>query len=67
MGKNHKVNINRNGITLKIEIKDATYRAVHRGSYRLNNKRDLFNLLSVLEKYSTYTISQVINWKNDWI
>jgi len=69
MSKNHKrtVNFNQDGDTLKLEIRDNTYRIMYRGTYKLNSKKDLYNLLTVLEKFTPYTINQIINWKNDWI
>ena len=63
----HFSNFNRSGETLKVEIRDTTYRVVHRGTYKLNSKKDLYALLSMLEKYMPFTINQIINWKNDWI
>jgi len=68
MGKNQKyVSFNKDGETIKIEIRDNTYKIMHRGTYKTSSMQDLYNMLSLLEKYTPYTINQIINAKNDWI
>lgn len=60
-----KLNFHRKGTLGKLEIKDETYRLLHRSKYNLTNKKDLKKLLMVLEKYSGFTIMQII--KSEWI
>jgi hypothetical protein len=66
MGKKH-ICIQRGEETIKVEIRDGTHRVLHRATYRLYNKGDIYNMLSMLEKFTPYTITQIINWKNDWM
>ena len=65
--KKQFISINRNGVILKLEVRDITYKVLHRGSYRVNNKKDLYYMLSIIEKFSPYTINQIINSKDSWI
>ena len=68
MGKKTSyVNFNSGGETIKIEIRDNTYKVMYRGTYKTNNKKDVYNMLTMLEKFTPFTINQIINWKNDWL
>jgi len=64
--KGPRLSFNKNGETIKLEIRDNTYRIMHRGTYKLNSIKDLYNLFSMLEKFTPYTIHQIINHKNDF-
>ena len=66
MGK-YQVRINRGGETLKIEIRDGTYKIIHRGTYRMNNKKDLYYMLSTIEKFIPFTINQILNMGSEWL
>jgi len=66
VGKKRVISIRRGDDTIKVEIRDATHRVLHRGTYRLNSKKDIYFMLSALEKFSGYTIRQIIS-DNDWI
>lgn len=57
---------NRNGETIKIEVRDSTYKVMFRGTYKLNSVKDMYNMFSMLEKFTPYTIHQIINHKNDF-
>ena len=65
--KNSFISFNQKGETVKLEIRDNTYKIMHRRSYKTNDIKDLYELLTSLEKFTPYTINQIINWKNDWI
>lgn len=52
--------------SMKVEVRDVTYRITHRGTYNLNDIKALYDLLKLIEKFSSYTITQIVN-KNKWI
>ena len=64
--KGGNCSFNRQGETIKLEIRDNTYKVIHRGTYKLNSMKDLYYMLSMLEKFTPYTIHQIINHKNDF-
>lgn len=64
--KSGHINFNRNGETIKLEIRDNGYKVMFRGTYKMASLKDLYNMFSMLEKFTPYTIHQIINHKNDF-
>ena len=64
--KQPRISFNQNGETIKLEIRDSTYKVMYRGTYKMNSIKDLYNMFSMLEKFTPYTIHQIINHKNDF-
>jgi len=50
----------RSGDIIKIEIRDMTYRVVYRKKFNINDKNAILNLLVTLEKYSGFSILELI-------
>jgi len=59
----------RQGDTVKVEIKDFTRRLIYRNKFNIRDKNALINLLQVLETYSNFTIIELIKMKmkSNWV
>jgi len=59
----------RQGDTVKVEIKDYTRRLIYRNKFNIRDKNALINLLQMLETYSGFTIIELIKMKikSNWI
>jgi len=59
----------RQGDTVKVEIKDFTRRLIYRNKFNIRDKNALINLLQVLETYSDFTIIELIKMKmkSNWV
>jgi len=69
MAKKNKISINRRGDILSMKITDPTYRCLYKGKFKLNSIKDMYYLFSTIEKFSSYSIMEVVNYarSQSWI
>ena len=67
MRKGNQISFNRFGEVVEVIVRDNTYKVMHRATYKLSKKEDLYNLLVVLEKFSNYTINQILEEGRKWL
>jgi len=51
------------GELIKVEIKDSTYKLVYRNTFNCKDKNSIFNLLKTLEKFTGFSIYNLIQEK----
>jgi hypothetical protein len=69
MGYKPSYNPQRKGDTVKIEIRDGSERILYKNKFSVNNEKEIYNFLKVIEKFSNLSISSIINNKLglDWV
>jgi len=63
--------VRRSGEFVKVEIRDETYRIVHKTKFSCGDKEAILNLIKTLEKYGDFSIVGYIKnkiklGKGDW-
>jgi hypothetical protein len=53
----------RNGEMIKIEIRDATYRLLHRATFNIADKNGILNMIGIIEKYTQFSIASLLKLK----
>ena len=53
----------RTGDTVKVEIRDTTYRSIYKNTFNIVDKNAIYNLLKALERFSGMSIYQLIQDK----
>lgn len=53
----------REGDTIKVEIRDQTYRIIYKCKFNISNKKSLIQLLGILEKFSGFSITEIVREK----
>ena len=48
---------------VKVEIRDSTYRVIYRNNFNIKDRNAIINFLSALEKYSGFSVLQLIKEK----
>lgn len=58
----------RQGDTVKVEIKDFTRRLIYRSKFNIRDKNAILALLKILETYSGFSIAEIVKdkLKKDW-
>ena len=59
----------RSGDFVEVKIKDSTRRTVYRSKFNISDKSAILQLLGILEKYSGFSIYQLVQQKlkiGDW-
>lgn len=55
----------REGDLLKVEIRDSSRRVLYRDKFNIRNKKAILSLLTVLEKFSGFSIINLVKEKMD--
>ena len=63
MGKKFKYSHNRDGDTVKVIIRDATYKVVYQNNFNVRDKNAIYALLKSLEKFSGISVYALIQEK----
>jgi len=53
----------REGDFVKIEIRDCYYKIIYKNKFNIQDKNAILNLLSVLEKFSGFSVQELIKKK----
>ena len=53
----------REGIIVKVEIKDETYRTIYKTKFNIRDKNAILNHLRVLEEMSGFNVVEIIKQK----
>lgn len=56
---------NRTGDLVKVEIRDETCRVIHKAQFNLMDKNAIYDLLKALEKFSNFSIYEIIKSKTE--
>jgi hypothetical protein len=55
------------GDFIEIKIRGQDYKVLHKGKYQLGDTQSMYNLLSLIEKYTGKSISYIISIRQKWI
>jgi len=55
----------REGDFVRVEIRDHSFRIIYKNKFNIQDKKAILNLLGVLEKFSGFSINEIIKMKLD--
>jgi hypothetical protein len=61
--KEYEYKHHRHGDTIKVEIRDQTYRVIYRTKFDVGNKIALIQFLEAIEKFSGFSIAELVREK----
>ena len=61
--KKFKYTHRRSGDVIEVKVTDFTRRTIYKSKFNVKDKNSILNLLSVLEKFSGFSINQLIREK----